>query len=143
MDKALLYIGNRTESTSWSQMKSKGISTVFISHYLCESFFLHSDFINLESEMNKMREAHMEILISIPPVHERNMKCFERILQQMCGNETVTGFIVNDIGMLIKIRNQFQWCGKLLFGRLFDKTVREARYDFTQVGSCGCVLEMH
>ncbi len=143
MEKALLYTIDGVGCTLWAQLKSEGFSSIFVSCNLCENFFINADLEHLKNEMKKMREVGLETLVSIPPVHERNIKWFDAVLQQLCSNGFVTGFVVNDIGLLVKLREQFQWHGKMLFGRLFDKTVREARFDFMQENKSGSMLTMH
>jgi len=116
----------------WSSLCIKGYSGVYLNFGLCENNLICTDMDYLIDELRKIKNVKLETLFSIPPMHERNSvfltACIEKLLKSKC----IDILIVNDIGSLINIRRHFSWEGKILFGRLFDKTVREARYSYAE-----------
>lgn len=109
-------------------IKAQDFTGIFFGSGLCGAHPLMQTAEKLNKYFNIVKEIGLKVIFSIPLVHEREAIIIDNFLRIICQNCTVDEFSVNDIGTLVDLRNKYNWKGKISFGRLFERSMREARY---------------
>lgn len=102
---------------------------VRLGYEFCENGLLHTNSDKLLENMQWLNAQGLKIVFVLPPLHQRYMEMYRIFLLKLLEYEWVNEFVVNDIGAIQLIREELGWNGRVSFGRLFDKSIREIRFD--------------
>ncbi len=115
------------------KLTGKEAAGIYLGFEFCENMIFHCTREKLREKICEIDELGMRIVLMIPPLHERFSGIYEDFLADILSKTPVRECVVNDYGTLIMLRKSVAWDGKITFGRLFDKSVREMRMDVTAV----------
>ena len=98
-----------------------------LGYEFCENGLLHTNPDKLIENMQWLYGQGIKIIFVLPPMHQRYMEMYQVFLLKLFKYDLIDEIVVNDIGTLSLMREKLNWNGKITFGRLFDKSVREIR----------------
>lgn len=115
------------------QICGKRPDGVYFGFEFCENMLFHCSVESLKENMYGTHEAGYRNVFVIPPLHERYIPEYQSFLEEVLFYDYTDECVVNDIGTLIWVRKKLGWGGPVIFGRLWDKAVREQRMNLEEI----------
>jgi hypothetical protein len=116
-------------------------SRVYIGSEFCENMPLNYE--NMERVYTVCKNLGYSITLCLPPLRQSQFeKVTNEVQRLVCRITTIDEISVNDCGTLLHLQNQNYKGVSIVAGRLFDKTIREARINPFQITEIEKNIEM-
>jgi hypothetical protein len=115
------------------QITRKKADYVRIGYEFCENELFYTKTEELLNKVKMAEKKKLRIVFVLPPLHERSLETYRNWIRNTLLQLPIEEFVVNDISTLYMLREELKWKGVIVFGRLFDKSIREIRTDLSEL----------
>ena len=105
----------------------KPIERIYLGFEFCENMFCMSRAGDQERKIQYASERGYRISFALPAMHESHVGKFMETIRSLESQDLLDEWIINDTGTLIMLREAMGVSRSVSLGRLFEKSIREAR----------------
>lgn len=119
----------KKEKKEAQKVGNKTVDGAYFGFEFCANMLSMCKLEKIIEAIDVVKKEGLSVTWVIPPLHERHLEIYKGFLTQLFSKVEIDECIVNDIGTLCMLRKEMEWKKMVSFGRLFDKSVREIRFD--------------
>lgn len=110
----------------------KKVDGAYFGFEFCANMLVNCKIDKIIEAIHFVKRKGLFVTWVLPPLHERYLEIYKLFMTQLFAKAEIDECVVNDIGTLIMLREELGFKKKILLGRMFDKSVREIRFDVSE-----------